>query len=296
MIADEVLTRLAVTSWCGPFDPVIRASAVEALESGKVLVLPDLSFAIAPSETRMLDPTTLGQHGKNVSLDPQTRRLSNAAVPATDAALLADMMHRFADSALALLTDLLPHYAGQLELARTSFRPAEIEQRVYSPRRDDRRLHVDAFPTRPLDGRRILRLFCNVAPDGAARQWLVGEPFIDYARTLLPRVKAPVPGSAWLLQRFGLTKGRRGRYDHIMLGLHDAGKLDAGYQAHAPRAAVSFPPGTTWICFTDQVVHAALAGHCALEQTFHVPVAAMLHPERSPLRMLEDVSGRPLAV
>lgn len=296
MTADEVLERLPVTAWHGPFDPAIQARAVEALEGGKVLVMPALPFAIAQGETRLLDPATLGEHGKNVSLDPQTRRLSNTAVPVADAALLAGMMQRFADAARALLIDLLPRYAAQLERARTSFRPAEIERRVYSPRRDDRRLHVDAFPTRPLAGRRILRVFCNVAPDGAAREWLVGEPFVDYAHTLLPRVKRPVPGSAWLLERLGLTKGRRGQYDHIMLGMHDAAKFDAGYQAHAPRAAVSFPPGTTWICFTDQVVHAALAGHCALEQTFHLPIAAMLHPERSPLRVLEDMADRRLAV
>ncbi len=296
MTVDKVLERLPVTTWSGPFDPATEARAVEALESGKVLVLPDLSFAIAPSETRLLDPATLGERGKNVSLDPQAHRLSNTALPASDAAALAGMMQRFADASLALLTDLLPRYAAQLERARTSFRPAEIEGRVYSPRRDDRRLHIDAFPTRPLAGRRILRVFCNVAPDGAARAWLVGEPFVDYARTLLPRVKAPVPGSAWLLHRLGLTKGRRAQYDHIMLGMHDAGKFDAGYQQHAPRAAVSFLPGTTWICFTDQVVHAALAGHCALEQTFHLPIAAMLHPARSPLRVLEAMIGRGLEV
>jgi hypothetical protein len=295
MTVDEVVERLAVGAWYGPFDPAIEARAVEALESGKVLVLPDLLFALAPDETRLLDPATLGEHGKNISLDPQAHRLSNTAVPAADAAALAGMMQRFADASLALLTGLLPRYAAQLERARTSFRPAEIEGRVSSPRRDDRRLHIDAFPTRPLAGRRILRVFCNVAPDGAAREWLVGEQFIDYARTLLPRVKAPVPGSAWVLERLGLTKGRRARYDHIMLGMHDAGKFDAGYQEHAPRAAVSFSPGTTWICFTDQVVHAALAGHCALEQTFHLPIAAMLHPERSPLRVLEAMTGRRLA-
>jgi CRISPR/Cas system-associated endonuclease Cas3-HD len=76
-----------------------------------------------------------------------------------------------------------------------------------------------------------------------------------------------------------------------MLRLHDMGKLDAAYQSGAPKADVTFDAGTTWFCFTDQVLHAALAGHCALEQTFHVPVAAMSHPERSPLRVLERLSS-----
>ncbi|HTW72196.1 MAG TPA: Kdo hydroxylase family protein, partial [Acetobacteraceae bacterium] len=110
-----------------------------------------------------------------------------------------------------------------------------------------------------------------------------------------PRVRAPLPGSAPMLQLLGLTKGRRSAYDHIMLGLHDAGKLDASYQTDGPKADVSFAAGSTWLCFTDQVLHAALAGHCALEQTFHVPVAALTHPEQAPIRVLERLAGRALA-
>ncbi|MBV8399260.1 MAG: Kdo hydroxylase family protein, partial [Acetobacteraceae bacterium] len=154
--------------------------------------------------------------------------------------------------------------------------------------------HVDAFPSRPMRGRRILRLFCNIAPDGAPRAWRVGEPFAAFAGRFLPRTGSAVPGSAWFLERLGITKGRRSEYDRIMLRLHDVGKLDAGYQANGPKAAVSFAAGTTWLCFTDQVLHAAVAGHCALEQTFHLPVAAMTHPERSPLRVLERLAGRVL--
>jgi len=58
---------------------------------------------------------------------------------------------------------------------------------------------------------------------------------------------------------------------------------------------VAFPAGATWLCFTDQVLHAALSGHSALEQTFHLPVDAMARPERSPLRVLERLTGRVLA-
>ena len=117
------------------------------------------------------------------------------------------MMQRFADAATSLLKDLMPRYADQLQRARTSFRPAEIEGRSYSVRHDDRLLHVDAFPTRPLHGRRILRLFTNVAPDGAQRKWHIGEPFAAYADRFLPQVKHPLFGSAWALRLIGLTKG-----------------------------------------------------------------------------------------
>lgn len=205
------------------------------------------------------------------------------------------MMQRFADDAARLLEDLLPGYAPAMERARTSVRPNEIVGRSCSPRHDDRRLHVDAFPSRPLGGRRILRLFSNIAPDGAVRVWHVGECFESFAQRFLPGVGRPLPASAWLLERLGITKGRRSHYDHIMLSLHDKGKLDVPYQASAAHAEINFSSGSTWLCFTDQVLHAALAGHCALEQTFHVPISAMAEPAFAPFSVLERLTGRPLA-
>ncbi len=294
MDAADVLETLPITAWHGPFDPPLRQRALTALEQGKVLVLPDLSFRIAPDEGDLLRPDVSGAERKNVSFDPRTGRLGNTALAPGEAGRLTALLQRFAAGSAHLLADLLPSYAPALEQARTSFRPNEIAGRTYSPRHDDRRLHVDAFPSRPLGGKRILRLFSNVAPDGAVRAWRVGEPFEPYAQRFLPHTGRPLPGSFWLLERLGITKGRRSAYDHIMLGLHDRGKLDAAYQATAPHADVGFAPGTTWLCFTDQVLHAALAGHCALEQTFHVPVAVMADPRLTPLRVLERLAGRQL--
>jgi hypothetical protein len=56
-----------------------------------------------------------------------------------------------------------------------------------------------------------------------------------------------------------------------------------------------FPPGATWVCFTDWVSHAAISGQYALEQTFYVPVGAMKRPRLSPLRVLERLTKRVLA-
>jgi hypothetical protein len=295
MNASDVIQELPVTEWHGPFDPALQTQAIDALEAGRVLMLADLPFRVAADEMFLLSPTIMGSERKNISRDPATGVVGNTALQGARAAQLAAMLQRFGTAAEKLVCDLLPGYAPALERARTSFRPAEIAGRDYSPRHDDRLLHVDAFPSRPMRGRRILRLFCNIASDGAARAWRVGEPFPDFARRFLPRTGGGLPGSAWLLERFGVTKGRRSEYDRFMLRLHDTGKLDAAYQSGAPMADIAFPAGTTWLCFTDQVLHAALAGHCALEQTFHLPVAAMAHPERSPLRVLEDLAGRTLA-
>ena len=94
--------------------------------------------------------------------------------------------------------------------------------------------------------------------------------------------------------RLGITKGERSAYDQLMLSLHDTGKLDQTHQKTGIRQEVSFPAGTTWMCFTDQVLHAAMAGQFALEQTFHIDVAAMAEPDRSPLRVLERLTSRAL--
>ncbi len=80
-----------------------------------------------------------------------------------------------------------------------------------------------------------------------------------------------------------------------MLQLHDRMKEDTAYQRSAPQAAFDFPAGSSWMAFTDQVSHAAMAGQYQLEQTFLLPVGAMLDAERSPLRVLERLKGRRLA-
>ena len=294
MDRDEVIAELPIETWGGPFPPELQQCAVSALEAGRVLYLPHLPFQTEPAEQHFLRPDAAGGERKNISLDPGTRELSNTALDPADATALAAMIERFGRAAARLVSDLIPSYAGMLERARTSFRPVEISGRQYSIRHDDRLLHVDAFPSRPMRGRRILRLFSNIAPDGRERAWNLGEPFGDFARKFLPRTGSATPGSAWVMEQLGITKGRRSAYDRIMLRLHDTGKQDAAYQSSAPKVSVSFPSGSTWLCFTDQVLHAALSGHCALEQTFHLPVEAMTEPSQAPLKVLERLAGRAL--
>ena len=290
MRASDVVEDIVLTGWSEPVPPAAQARAIAALEGGRVLVLPGLAFALDDAERGALDPGRLAADRKNISYDPATGRCSGHDPDGR----LAAVLRRFGDGAERLVRALLPAYGAGLERARASFRPAEIVGRSYSPRHDDRRLHVDAFPSRPTQGRRILRVFSNVAADGTAREWLVGEPFEDFARTFLPRLRGMWPGQAWAMATLGLTKSRRSAYDHCMLGLHDAAKLDALWQQSTARVKLHFTPGTTWVCFTDQVLHAATAGHSAFEQTFHVGVDVMRAPGSSPLRVLETLTGRAL--
>ncbi len=294
MDSRDVLETLDAAAWAGPFDEATRARAIAALEAGRVVFLPHLAFVLNEDEREFLTPEAGDASRKNVSRDPRTGKVHGTALQGERLARLGAMLERYGSQATDLVRALYPTYAGALDQARTSFRPAEIKGREYTPRHDDRLLHVDAFPTRPMHGRRILRVFANVAPDGTLREWRVGENFGDFARKFMPKLRGPIPGQSWAMHTLGLTKERRSAYDHFMLRLHDAGKLDSGYQAGAPKADVSFPPQTVWMCFTDSVLHAALAGRCALEQTFHIPVEAMARQELAPLRVLEGIAGRAL--
>jgi hypothetical protein len=290
-----MLELAEIENWGGPFSKELRARAIDALESGDVVYLPRLPFRVEETERAFLSPGVADEKSKNVSLDPTSSSIKGTVLIDPERSRLQAMLERFAMSATQLVSDLFPEYAAGLERARTSYRPVEIVGRSYSPRKDDKLLHVDAFPSTPTHGRRILRLFSNIAPDGKNRVWRVGEPFQDCAQKFLPTLRAQNSFVAWLLAAVGATKSKRSDYDQLMLGLHDGAKNDGDYQKNSPQVEIAFPPGTTWLCYTDQVLHAALAGQFALEQTFHFDIAYMADPTRSPLKVLERIAGRTLA-
>jgi len=290
-MTEGVLDEIAIESWSGPFDEALRARARISLESGHVLYFPHLPFLLKDDEREFLSEGVSSGESKNISYDPVTGKLQGMTLTGDAEARLARMVDRFGTNAQSLVENLLG-YRG-MERARTSYRPVEVEGREYSPRHDDRLLHVDAFPSRPMRGRRILRVFSNIAPT-RLRSWNVGEPFEPFAEKFLPRVPAHLPGRSSMFALFGVTKGKRSRYDEMMLSLHDLAKLDARYQETAPKTSLDFPPGTSWMVYTDQVLHAALGGAFALEQTFHFDIDVMGEPARAPLKVLERLSGRAL--
>ncbi len=288
------LATLDIANWHAPQNGA-AARATQDLEAGKVLFLPHLQFDLAAGEQRFLSPQWLDGKAKNVSYDPPAAQLRHTSAQGADRRQLAAMMARYAAQARELVVNLCPAYAVPLGWGLTSFRPAETRNRESSRRKDDTLVHVDAFASRPNRGLRILRVFCNVNPHGAPRVWELGEPFDAVAQRFRGRVPPQWPGSAWLLERLHVTRGRRSAYDHIMLSLHDQAKLDDDYQRTTPKTRVEFPAQSTWLVFTDQVMHAALAGQFLLEQTFYLPVAAMQDERHAPLRVLEQLYQRELA-
>ena len=266
-----------------------------ALEAGKVLYLPRLRLELSAQEKRFLDPRWSDRKAKNISYDPASAQIKGAIGNLSDLEDLRRLVERFHQRAVGLIEHLLPAYTAHLRRARASFRPMPVAGRAGSWRKDDSRLHVDAFPSRPNQGERILRVFANVNPRGEPRVWRVGEPFGEMARRFLPQIPRPRPGSAALLRSLRITKSRRSEYDHTMLQLHDRMKADLGYQKAAPQETVPFPPNCVWICFSDQTSHAAMSGQYLFEQTLHLPVAGLYDPQSAPLRVLERLTGRALA-
>ncbi|MBL0941765.1 MAG: Kdo hydroxylase family protein [Alphaproteobacteria bacterium] len=265
--------------------------AAQNLEQGKVLYFPALSFELQDTEDRLLSPDCLKPPSKNISFDFRSGILKGSMHESPLALNLIEMLKRFSEHSLKLIEGVLPHYCSQLSVGRTSYRPAEISGRTSSYRKDDTRLHVDAFPSAPNQGHRILRVFSNINPHGQSRVWRLGEPFEEVARQFLPRIRKPLFGSSALLKALNITKSRRTPYDHYMLRMHDLMKGDLDYQIKAHQCVFQFPPNSTWIVMTDHVSHAAMAGQYVLEQTFYLPVSGMLNENLSPLRILERMTG-----
>ena len=271
-------------------------SATACLESGNVLWQRTGFFRVSVREQALFSPDVLapGKNVKNVSFNPATGQMSGSSLENEMAAALGGLLSRFSDAALAFVVRTCPEYAGEVSRGRTSFRPVEIAGRPSSWRKDDTRLHIDAFPATPSQGRRILRVFANVNPDERPRSWRIGDSFADVARRFAPALRMPFPGAGTMLSVLRITKTPRSPYDAMMLQLHDRMKEDAAYQKTAPQTAFDFPAGSAWMAFTDAVSHAAMAGQYQLEQTFLLPVGAMLDEQQSPLRILERLKGRTL--
>jgi len=256
----------------------------EIIENGNVLRFPSLAFDL---DKRFLTEQWSLPKNKNIAIHWPAGVLRGAQGSPEDLTCLQNMMVHYKTFSENLINEILPHYQGKLRCGNTSFRPVEIANRQLSWRKDDTRLHVDAFPSNPTQGDRMLRVFCNVNPSGQPRVWRVGGPFEPFLLAFLPFLSRPWPGWASLLNLLGITKSYRTVYDHYMLQLHDGAKSNTLFQRSTPQMRVEFQPGTTWVCFSDQVIHAAMQGQYLLEQTFYLPVTAQVHPDLAPFRVLQ---------
>lgn len=264
-----------------------------SLERGGVLYFPALAFTLAQNELPLLRSNLRDPQSRNIS-QPAHGVIKGAVGSPEDIAALDSMMQRFRQQAVQLVHGLFPRYSAHLRLEPTSYRPTEVATRIQSWRADDKRLHVDAFPSRPNRGDRILRVFSNINPGNQPRVWRVGEPFDAMAQRFLPLIPAYQAWKARLLHGLRITKSLRSEYDHMMLQLHDHLKRDTAYQKNAAQTMVEFAAGSTWVCFSDQTLHAVHGGQYMVEQTFFMPPQHQYRPDQSPLGILTRMAGHPL--
>lgn len=272
--------------------PQAIKQAVTALESGQVIHLPHYSYRPDNTETALLTESILHPKHKNISYDYGKKLLAGLGPTASPelSSLMSSFMHRFAEYSQQLISSVIPRYKNDLIFGKTSYRPAEVQNRKISKRKDDTRVHVDAFPSTPVYGRRILRVFCNINPNNTPRIWELGEPFNQVLNRFSSKISSYNALRARVLVWLKASKTIRSPYDHFMLKLHDQMKLDDHYQQTLIKQRIDFPAQSTWVVFTDHVSHAALGGQYLLEQTFYLPITAMERPELSPFKQWESLA------
>ena len=291
--------------WLGGVDAAVRSRECCAqLEAGGILYFSAPPFDLPQRDIEFLlalKPADSRLH-KNISYRPESDLLRGLADDGNKARV-HEIMRDYATEVRAFVESFLAPYTGQLQMDYASFRPLEEEGRDLPLHKRNDLLHVDAFPSRPTRGARILRVFTNVNPS-KDRVWVVPERFPELAARFAQDAGlskyARAPG-AWSglkrnLSRVGLPLPDRAPYDEFMLHFHDWLKENSEFQAAKEgKEQVAFPSLATWLVFTDGVPHAALSGQFAMEQTFIVPVEALVAPEVSPIRVLEKLARRAMS-
>ena len=241
---------------------------------------------------------------KNVSYRPKGDALRGYSGDREETAKVRQIMRRYSAEVTRFLSEFLSPYAPHWMIDFASYRPLEEEGRHLPLHKRNDLLHVDAFPSRPTKGGRILRVFTNLHPV-KARVWITTDRFDVLAQRFgfaagLKQIAEGAASSGFLrrgvrslLNAVGLPD--RSAYDLFMLRFHDYLKENSEFQNSCRKIRLEFPPNSTWIVFTDAVPHAVLSGQFALEHTYIVPVDELVSPEHAPIRVLESLCGTSLS-
>jgi hypothetical protein len=290
--------------WQRPEDGLARARAYcELLERGQILFFSEPPFELPPDDREFLVSqkwSELRLH-KNVSYRPGEDALRGVAGDTAAVDRVHSILRNYSTHVLQFAADFLAPYAGRWIVDFSSFRPIEEQGRDLPLHKRNDLLHVDAFPSRPTRGGRILRIFTNLNPT-KARVWNTTGGFDSLARQYaddagLQRFAEPSAFSRTmrgLAEKLGVRGAGRTPYDTFMLRFHDYLKENEDFQHNYPKNRLEFPPLATWLVFTDGVAHAAMSGQYAIEQTLLIPPSALVSPEQAPYRILETIAGRAL--
>jgi 3-deoxy-D-manno-oct-2-ulosonic acid (Kdo) hydroxylase len=293
------------SGWTGP-DPVEQRSRAycEMLERGRILFFRQPPFRLPASDRDFLltqEWADLRMH-KNVSYRPGEDVLRGISGDAAKTQRIHQIFREYSGQVVEFARNFLGPYAKRWTLDFASFRPIEEERRGLPLHKRNDLLHVDAFPSRPTRGGRILRIFTNLNPE-KPRVWNTMENFeaLAYAHAERAGLRKIAEDDGWVgrtVQDWGAKLGfggfERTPYDMFMLRFHDYLKENHEFQSKCAKVRMEFPPGATWLVFTDGVAHAVLSGRFAIEQTFLIPPTALVAPQFAPYKILEQIAGVPL--
>jgi hypothetical protein len=265
--------------------PGVASEALEALESGRLVVLAGTGFELKPSEAEILsdvgnvlERAPASENGRpTIIFDPRIGhvrrlhfaraggRLARTRVKKSARRDLESMLMRYAGWTEEIVTRLFPRYTGLLEADRVTYRP--------NPRSVPQPLHVDSAYGDPTGGRGMLRLFTNVDPLGRPRTWQVGEPFESFARRFVPSLEAPAADwTSALLARLGIVGRPRSPYDRMIAQLRRLESATKRTSAPRPagswssRAARAGSRSRIWSCMARFPVSTAWTGPSTYRQ------------------------------
>jgi hypothetical protein len=275
-----------------------------ALERGEVVHYPVCPFPLPQgAELEFLLAQRLASRAhKNIGYDPRTGKVTAfRGGSAEHAEQLRHVFAMFSTTTTLWLARLLPRYATGWRLDRVSYRPEEEATRKLRRTARNDLLHVDAFPSRPTNGARILRVFANINPS-EPRVWVTSEPFARLLERYGTRAGLPTVGGSSLLGRvrdsvlglFQPARRTRSAYDAFMLRLHNFLKANDDFQANTPKRHWHFQPGSAWLVITDTASHAVLSGRFALEHSYFLTPETLTLPEESPPALLARACNMPV--
>jgi hypothetical protein len=290
----------------GPLAPASAPDPLHAvrLERGEVVDFPTCPFPLPEGDDlRFLLEQRLGRAHKNISYNPHRDRLAGFSYRSrAQADRLHALVSDFSRVATGWLKTVLPRYADAWVQDQVSFRPEEEATRQLRLTARNDLLHVDAFPSRPTNGHRILRLFVNINPT-EPRVWITSDNFARLLERYGAEAGLPTTETSrgWgsrlkeeLARLFRRNYRPRGPYDEFMLRFHNFLKGNEEFQERCFKRYWSFGPRATWLALTDVTSHAVLRGRFALEHSYFVAPEGLALPEESPPALLARACGQPV--
>jgi hypothetical protein len=273
----------------------------EKLERGDIVHFPVCPFPLPAGADHafLLEQRLAGRAHKNIGYAPTSGKVSGyASGAAGQHERLQRILCEFSTNVTAWLGAAFPRYARGWQLDRVSYRPEqESTRRLRLTARNDL-LHCDAFPSRPTNGWRILRVFANINP-AEPRIWITSDPFARLLARYGKEAGLPDGQPPAFFQRLGEGllrivrpgRARRSEYDAFMLRFHNYIKANADFQQNCVKKRWEFQPGCAWLAITDTASHAVLSGRFALEHSYFLAPSTLALPEESPPALLRRACG-----